>query len=62
MTVSQKLTEARKKSGLTVQEVASACGISPQSVAAYETGERVPRDSVKIALAALYGLSVAIFF
>ena len=44
-------------------EVARAVGISDSAMSAYENGERVPRDEVKIRLANYYGKTVQeIFF
>lgn len=45
------------------EQVAAACGISLSALAMYETGARMPRDEVKLALAQYYGKSVGeIFF
>lgn len=43
-------------------EVASATGISVSALAMYESGERNPRDEVKIALAKYYGKKVCDIF
>lgn len=44
-------------------EVAKAIGISHSAISMYESGERVPRDDVKVKLANYYGKSVeSIFF
>lgn len=44
------------------REVAEAVGISPSAYAMYETGERTPRDGVKIALANYFHKSVQYIF
>ena len=45
------------------EEVAKVVGISTSALAMYETGGRVPRDEIKMALANYYGKSVSeIFF
>lgn len=45
------------------REVADACGITDMAISLYESGERIPRDETKIALAKFYETSVeAIFF
>lgn len=44
------------------QEVADACGISISALAMYETGERVPRDEIKIKLSKYYNRSVNYIF
>lgn len=44
-------------------EVSGALGISPSALSMYETGERVPRDEIKIKIADYYNQSVeSIFF
>ena len=44
-------------------EVARAIGISRSALAMYESGKRIPRDSIKVKLAAYYKKSVqSIFF
>lgn len=60
--LAQRLKEARAKKGCSVEEVAKACDITPSAVQNYECGLRVPRDSVKIALAKFYGVSVQKLF
>ncbi len=45
------------------QEVANAVGISVSALSMYENGERIPRDPIKVRLAAYYGSTVEeIFF
>lgn len=47
----------------TREEVAVDLGISFSSVVAYELGERVPRDEMKVRIAKYYGVNVEdIFF
>ncbi len=60
--VPERLSEARQRKGLSVLQVAEACGITEKAVADYEAGERVPRDEIKIALAKLYGVPVLDLF
>lgn len=55
-----KLRELRGTKSL--ESVAEAVGISPQSLSYYERGMRVPRDSVKIRLAQYYKRSVGFIF
>lgn len=44
-------------------EVAEACGVSNMAISLYESGERIPRDETKIALAAFFKVTVeSIFF
>ena len=45
------------------EEVAKACNISVSALSMYENGDRIPRDDIKMRLAAFYNCSVgAIFF
>lgn len=47
----------------TQKEVANACNISIAALAMYETGQRIPRDEVKVRLAKYYHCRVQdIFF
>ena len=44
-------------------DVCCETGISRSALTMYETGQRVPRDEIKVALARCYGTTVeAIFF
>lgn len=44
------------------KSVAEACGISESAIQMYENGERVPRDEIKVALAAYYHTTVGYLF
>ncbi|WP_346662775.1 helix-turn-helix transcriptional regulator [uncultured Merdimonas sp.] len=44
------------------EEVAKAVNISTSALSMYENGSRVPRDEIKIRLAAFYGKSVQYIF
>ena len=46
----------------TMAEVAEAVGTSISAIAMYESGERIPRDEIKIALAKYYGVPVETIF
>lgn len=54
MKMAEKLSELRKQSGKTLEVVANDLGISVSALAAYENGERVPRDNVKARISAYY--------
>ncbi len=61
MKTSKRLIAAR--GSRTREEVAVALGISVSAIAMYETGRRIPRDSIKQKLADYYHLTVQeIFF
>lgn len=54
---------AQLRGDKTQTEVTSAIGISDSALSSYECGERIPRDSIKIKIAAYYGVTVqSIFF
>lgn len=58
-----RLKELRKAKGVSQEAVASAVGVSTSAYCMYESGRRVPRDRIKIALAKYYNKSVqSIFF
>lgn len=42
--------------------VANACGISVSALTMYETGQRVPRDEIKVRIARFYGKAVETIF
>ena len=45
------------------ETLSKAIGVSVSAIAMYESGQRIPRDSVKISLAKFYGKTVqSIFF
>ena len=51
------------RGGKSREEVAAALKISVSALSMYETGARIPRDEIKIAIANYYSQSVAeIFF
>lgn len=59
----QKLRRLREERKMTQQEVAEAIGVTAMAICQYETGERSPKDSVKMALANFYNTTVeALFF
>lgn len=61
--VADRLSELRKEKGMSQDELANALETSRSAIAAYETGQRIPRDEVKVRIAEFFGVSVqAIFF
>ncbi len=45
------------------KDVAEAIGVTTMTISQYERGERIPRDDIKVALAAYFGKPVGeIFF
>lgn len=53
---------ARLRGSRTQREVADAIGISRSAICNYESGIRIPRDSVKVSLARYYRSTVAKIF
>ena len=61
--MAQVLRSLRREKGETQAEVAKSVGISASAYAMYETGERVPRDDIKVMIAKHFNRSVkGIFF
>lgn len=58
--IGQKLRVCR--GNVSARTVAAAVGITPTALSNYELGLRIPRDEVKVALAAYYGLTVQELF
>ena len=44
------------------REVAEALGVTAGALSMYESGERAPRDEIKIRIAKYYGTTVDAFF
>jgi len=57
-----KLSELRQKKGLTQAEAAKAIGVSLSAYNQYESGEKTPRDDIKLNIASLYDRSVQFLF
>ena len=60
--IAENLRELRRRKGVTQREVAKALGIPATTYNAYETGQNVPRDPVKVAIANYYGKTVQYIF
>lgn len=61
----EKIADKLKKlrGAKTQEEVADAVNISVSAIAMYETGKRIPRDEIKVALARYFDKTVEeIFF
>ena len=59
-TIGRRLTQLRGTR--TLETVAKAIGISQSALSMYETGNRIPRDEIKIAIAKFYEISVEELF
>ena len=60
--IGDRLRGIRAERGVTTEEVARVVGISTSAITMYETGQRIPRDEIKIRLAEYYGLPVETIF
>jgi len=61
--IAVKLKELREKSNLSRKKFADDLHISYSAACAYESGERIPRDEIKMQIAKYYGKTVLeIFF
>lgn len=57
-TFGQRLRQARKKKGLSLEKLAKACGISLASVYNYDRGGRLPNLYTAVCLADALGVSI----
>jgi len=62
MTVAERVKNARIAKGCSVEDVAKGCGVTVSAVQMYECGQRVPRDSIKIAMAKFFDTTVQDLF
>lgn len=56
------LRELRIEGGETQRELADGIGVTVMAVSQYESGLRIPRDEIKIKIAAHFGRSVETIF
>ena len=57
MAISERIRAARGRSGLTMRQVASECGVSAQLVFKWESGASFPNSSCLIAMCRLFDCS-----
>lgn len=62
MDLGSRIRQARVSAGLSVQNVSVAVGVSRNAVYKWERGEDVPRQSILIKLARLFGVDMDFFF
>ena len=58
----ERLKKLRLNAGLKIEAVAAGCDISASALALYESGERNPRDDIKINLANFFKVTVQDIF
>lgn len=61
-TIGERLLKLRNSAMKTQKDVAKAIGISVSALTMYETGNRIPRDEIKVKLAHYYSVSVERLF
>lgn len=57
-----KIRELRIEKKITIEQAATDCGVSYQSMQAYENGTRTPRDETKRKIAKYYNVPVGVLF
>lgn len=61
--IGQRIKNLRLSESMTQAELARKLGITRQAVCNYETGDSVPGDEIKVAIARIFGESIeSIFF
>ncbi len=60
--IGQTIKELRTERGLTETALAKELGISQSAITMYETGNRVPRDEIKIRMAVFFERTVESIF
>lgn len=60
--IKDNLKFLRKRKGLTQTAVSKALGVNASTYNAWETGQNIPRDEMKVKIAEFYGLSVGYIF
>ena len=60
--IGENLKAAREALGLSIEEVAKPAGISPSAVYMYESGERIPRDEIKLKLSKILHVPIGFFY
>lgn len=57
-TLPERIRELRKAAGLTQQQLGDILGVAKNTVSQYETGRNEPNDSIKIAMANYFNVSL----
>ena len=60
--IKDNLKYLRERKKLTQTAVAKALGVNTTTYHAWESGQNIPRDEMKVAIANFYGLSVGYIF
>lgn len=60
--VGKRIKNLRQEKKMSQQEFADAINVACSTVSMYESGERIPRDQIKLAIANLFGVTVDYLF
>lgn len=60
--VGKELERMRSERGASQAEIAKELGITAMAISQYERGERIPRDTLKVRIARIFGRSVGDLF
>lgn len=60
--IKDNLKYLRERKGLTQAAISRELGINSTTYNAWETGQNIPRDEMKVKIADFYGLSVGYIF
>lgn len=60
--IGERIKELREKLGFTCEEFCENVGISRSALSMYETGQRIPRDEIKLKIARCLGVSIEFLF
>ena len=60
--IGRRIKKLRMKRGLSVNDLGKILGISPAAVSYYETGQRTPRDKIKVRFAKFFDVDIKDFF
>lgn len=60
--IGQKIKELRESKNISREKFASSVDISTSALSMYETGQRIPRDEVKLRIARYLGTTIEYLF
>lgn len=60
--IGERIKDLREKCGFSSEKFCDIVGISRSALSMYETGQRVPRDEIKLKIARCLGVSIETLF
>lgn len=60
--IGQKIKKLRESKNISREQFANSVNISTSALSMYETGQRIPRDEVKLRIARYLGTSIEYLF